>query len=371
MSITGSVAVRAPPPIFLNGTTYMADNPHLSADQPQVMALTDAPQRDSLSDYRNGSTLQPTDAQKLPQAHDSLPSMELSAHLEHDDKGRLTSVQYPDGSTMQCRYGAVGELTDVSTKDGGWWVRQPDNTFELYDKNRRDTGNKMESIMVDDQNGAVEYFSHLQPLPGKVTRCSDIAFANGATASMDLNPSGTKSERITFPSGETETIHYDNKGQTDQVSYGPRNSQLAGVSWVKNGDMWKQYDDSGDVTGAIMPKGSWISTGAAINGNDISWVHYPDGSADTTLINGDTVHRDASDNITQITDLKGQTEKFEYQPDGQVCSMTNKNGVTWTSVDGEWKQLDKKGKDTGAPISGFKSVAVAEDGDMKFLPTYL
>ncbi len=75
--------------------------------------------------------------------------------------------------------------------------------------------------------------------------------------------------------------------------------------------------------------------------------------------------------ITQVTDLNGKTEKFEYQPDGQMSSMTNKDGVTWNSVDGQWKQVDKKGKQSDAPISGFNSVASAEGGDMRFMPIYL
>jgi hypothetical protein len=349
----------------------MSDNPNAISDKPQAPPIDDSLQGSSLSDYRSGSTLLAKDAPVPPTTQSNLPDIELSAHLNHDEKGRLTSVQYADGTTMQCRYGTIGELTAVSTKDGGWWVKQEDNTFRLFDKNQHDTGKSMASLQLDEQNGAIVYYSHLEAPPGKATHLTDIVYPSGAKTSVDMNANGTRTERITFSSGDSETIHYDNQGHTDSITYGANNKRLAGVSWVKTGDTWTQYDDTGDTTGATWPKGTWVSTGGFLNSSDVGWVHFPDGSSDEQLLNGDVVRRDQSSWVTQITDSSGQTESFTYRNDGSVQTMTNKDGVTWTSIDGQWKQLDKKGKDTQAPISGFKSVAVAEDGQMKFVREYL
>ncbi len=197
---------------------------------------------------------------------------------------------------MKCGYDEIGALKSVTTKDGGSWVNEGYNRWDYFDKSGHDTGKHIAGAMVDNDTGSVQLFCNQEAQPGKVTRLSDISFPNGTNVTMDVNPTGTKTENIVFQNGDKQTVHYDTSGHPDQITNGIHNSREAGCSWVKKGDTWTQYDDSGDATGATMPKGAWVDAGTALNSTDVQYVNRPDAAAQSalTLINGDIVHRDDS-----------------------------------------------------------------------------
>lgn len=178
----------------------------------------------------------------------------------YDDKGNLSSTTDASGATTSYEYDSKGNVTKITDTTGGETVMSYDDSNNL--------------VSVRDTSGATTFFAY--NAAGNMTGQTD---ANGNTTTFEYN-SLNQLVKVTDPQGKATSYSYD-----------------------RSGNRTSQTDASGNTTYyEYNHKGQVVKVTDALGGE----TKYTYGGTSCSACGS------KGDNLTSITDAKGNTTKFEY-----------------------------------------------------------
>lgn len=265
----------------------------------------------------------------------------LVTSYQYDKLNRLIQTTYPDNSTTQIQYNAIGKQS-VTTDQ---LKRQTSYQYDLM-------GRLIQTTYPD---GTAE--TNTYDADGNRIAGTDRANRKTAFTYDQLN----RPTQITYPDHTSTTTTYDAIGE------------VAAVKDADGNTTQFQYDDSGHRTGILDALNHTTTFGYDAVGNQISMtdadsnttqyeyddlnrrthVVYPDSTADVTAYDalGRTISKtdeadrttqfkyDLLGHLTQVTDALGQDTKYAYDEVGNRISQTDANGHTTTFA---YDDLDRR-----------------------------
>lgn len=289
------------------------------------------------------------------------PREAVTPGVQRDAQGRVTEVDYANGTKRQFGYDEQGNLNRVVQPDG--------QVYKLNgDKWERENNANAPSALPQDakpgiagmmagaavggaaQGGGTEVYGPSGPQPGD----SPFYRAPGALdfKNPKVSPDGTftwqsldgKAETTVTASGSTifrkdgATVYQDDKYRVSLIHYA--NGEQMAFSYnadgqidyfTRGGKVFKVRDNEifgtdGQSTGEkfpfASPDGSFTVTDAQGNMR----VTKLDGTSSTSMPDGAFIQRDAQDRITEVLSADGKTRKYGYDERGRIDSITDQDG---------------------------------------------
>ncbi|MBS1952844.1 MAG: hypothetical protein JST89_01525 [Cyanobacteria bacterium SZAS-4] len=242
-----------------------------------------------------------------------------------DTNGLLIARTYPDGGTRTFERDDKGKLTEIKNPDGSSWTKDKD-TWRHIDS----SGKELDSAGYSPRVFADGSFS--------------VASGDGTVYSGHAD--GTAESKR----GDGSTVKYNSDGRVTEVNYpgGAKRSftysgdQLTsftdtnGKTWKANGDQWQ------------LPDGAMTDQKVSVNANGDLTIGNDGGNRNKYLTNGSSLNLDGQDRVTHIAYQDGKQRDFQRDADGNITTITETDGNKWKKEsDGKWHEYGKDDKSTG------------------------
>ncbi|NJK93367.1 MAG: RHS repeat protein [Blastochloris sp.] len=286
-------------------------------------------------------------------AHDRLatvtdPRGRVTSHL-YNERGLLTQVTQPDGSSIVMGYDAYGNKTSQSNELGHTWSW----TYNVW---------RQMLTAVDPLNRSTSYEYGLPANCG----CGNVGVV------------GDKPAKITLPSGKVTEFYYDKEWNLI--------SRIEGAGTVDEAVTLYAYDAEQNLTQTTDPLGQkWKTTYDSRNrvlttvNPKLETVNFSYDAAGNVLSVTDALGRvttnsyDAMNRLLSSLNANGENTQFSYDEGDNLLSMTDAKGNTYTF---EYDLLKRKTKmiypgggsqeqwsyDDTAPAGNIWTVYTARDG---------
>lgn len=280
----------------------------------------------------------------------------LTRTYTHDNLGRLTDIDYPDGTDVVLQYDKLdlwkitdrlGNVTENTHNNMGWLTHVKDANLDTTVYGYCDCGS-LSSITtpLGHQTGYLYY---------KNGRLHKITYPGGPTVTYNYNKEGTVKDINDGQS--TVTYNYDNFGRQDKVSVPAGN--LIHITEFDNYDLPKEINSEGiessytyDYLGRIKTK--YIETDGVTgnsSGDSKQEWEYKDGTLEklkfretSSVTRTTTYTRDEFGRVlTEHKDGVNQTTTYQYKTSGDLWKLTDPaNKVTEWDYDNEGRVIWKK-----------------------------
>jgi RHS repeat-associated protein len=246
-----------------------------------------------------------------------------------DSNGHVTTVTDPAGRQTSYSYDSAGNLISATDLTGGVWSYTYDASHQML-------------TMTDPRHGVV---ANTYDASGRVTAQSDALRRTTTLAySGDPTTSTGSTTTITDPRGIVEVQNYQqmqlqsvthasgtSAAATTSYSYDPFTLQIASVTDPNGRTHTFTYDRRGNLTG---------STDALGRSASFTWTGLNEPASFTDpLGNTSTYAYDGNGNLTAVyraVNTTTQIRTFGYSDSahpGDITSMVDPNGYTWTLAD--------------------------------------
>jgi RHS repeat-associated protein len=230
----------------------------------------------------------------------------------YDTKGNLTSTRDATGATTQYQYDSKGNITSITNANG-------QTTTFTYDQYNNLTS-------VTDSTGATTTFTY--DSAGNMISQTD---SQGNTTRFEYN-SLNQLIKITDPQGNATTYTYDSNG--NRTSQTDANGNSTYYEYNYKGQLIKVTDSLGNVTQYTYGSGGCSSCGSS-GGDNLTSI--TDAKGQTTTYQYDSVGR-----LIKETDPLGNTITYSYDSKGNLKTKTNADGNTITYAYDSLSRLTKK-----------------------------
>lgn len=277
--------------------------------------------------------------------------------LLFDDKHRVIASVDAAGARRGYGYANDGKLASIVDPDGSVW-RSNDGKNWRNEKTRQSRSGEI--AVAEDGSQTV-----------KNGRGETNTFKiDGSQISRDAAGNVVAIKNL---AGEERRFSYtDGKLSAIKEPDGTAWSSKDGKTWTQDGTRNSaRVDISVDADGSVREK---YPAGKEVVKRTDGWSEIKDGNAtrfEKKNADGSSVTKNSLDQVTQITDARGRTRKFEYDEQGRINKMTDSTG-TWSSSDGKNWTNDKsketwKGRLENSQEGLYREVQ--EDGSRKVFKT--
>ncbi len=272
-------------------------------------------------------------------------------NVDLDEKGRVTDVKYPNGSSAHVKYDANGEPVEISRSNGTTFKKEGDH-WQKYDKDGN-PGPTFEKITVHSPTGDIKIGD--KDSPAGIVFHSDGSQTNVASdGSMVSTDANGRLEHVRTPDGNNKYLKYDDAGNLEKIT------SDSGKSFVKQGDHWAQVDKDGNPTGIEFKDIKANDNGDITLINDgQTIVLHPNGGTSDIRPDGSVVDQDADGKVTGVKNAKGSEVQVKYGKDGEPNAIVSDNGQWQKGKDG-WTFTDKDGNVTATA----KDIVVEPSGSI-------
>ena len=227
--------------------------------------------------------------------------------FDYDEHGNLLDMTYPDSSTQSMGYDSIGNLDDVTTRNGdiiGYTyndrgqitrIDHPDSSWIAYEYD--DFGN---IISATDENGRIEMEYNAKQLLSKV------AYPTGHFLEYNYDDAGRLILRVDQDSN-TLNYAYDVASRLERIFDG------SGSDIVRY-----EYDAVGRINKKMLGSGAYTTYEYDAAGQILHLVNYDDASG--VISRFDNTY-DLNGNPISITTLEG-THTYQYDALGQLTKVT-------------------------------------------------
>ncbi|HEY9684945.1 MAG TPA: hypothetical protein V6C86_25435 [Oculatellaceae cyanobacterium] len=160
---------------------------------------------------------------------------------------------------------------------------------------------------------------------------------------------------VLYPNGIKRTFEFNEAGELTR--FGTNNSY-----WKRAGEIWSQFDKSGQKIGESLPggcsfkidqKGNFIFVDEA----GAQSVEAPDGSALVRTIDG---------RVLSVTQPDGNHRSFEYDLEGVLIRFSTKNGSFWNKENSIWNRYHADNSAAGSCLGEGSDCKVDDCGNFIF-----
>ncbi len=275
--------------------------------------------------------------------------------LVTDDKGRVTEVDYANGTSRKFGYGDDNKINMITRPDG--------IVLEFKDGHWQaalsETGSANSPIiipvdLVDPQvapDGTFTYHTEKGTNVRFAPDGSGVLRNDKENWTVARNPD-EHVESIVGPDGKKQTFHYNDKGELDEYT-----NQKGEVLHLKDGQ-WQTADGKP----APMQNIEVTANGVIVFEDPATQLKTsitPDGQRIVNNSNGSIIKRDAGGRPIESVSADGNVQhKYEYDDQNKLTTITDNHGGKFTdNGDGTWSDKD------GNKLTNFK---LAEDGRIQF-----
>lgn len=247
----------------------------------------------------------------------------------HAPTGRVTSITYPDGTSMTHTY-AAQEQSGLTFYDK-IQTTYPDGTTETYSYD--EAGNV---TSVTDRAGRTGTFTYNER--GQVVSATNPA---GGTSTFTYNADGTIAS-ATGPMGNTRTFSYDDLRRRARMTYA--DGSTVERTYNEADRVLTETDERGNTTTYTYTFDGLLESVNDPLGGTRSF-EYNDGLLTSILSSTGartTFSHDRAGHVTSTTDPNGNSTSFSYDPAGRITGVTDPAGNTWT------RSYDAEGRLTAA-----------------------
>lgn len=242
-----------------------------------------------------------------------------------DSGGLLKEKTYPGGSARQFERDDKGNLTRIDNPDGSSWSQ--------------DNGQWNHK----DASGKVLESAGYSP---RVFADGSFSISEGDGTTYNGKPDGTAEAKR----GDGSTVKYDNENRITSVDYpgGAKRSftydgtqltsftDTTGKVWQKDGAQWQ------------LPDGSKTDQQVSVDGTGNLVIGTDGGNKNKFLTNGSSITTDGNDQVTHVNYADGKSRDFQRDQNGNITTVTETDGHKWTKQDdGKWHEFGTDNKPTG------------------------
>jgi RHS repeat-associated protein len=258
---------------------------------------------------------------------------------QYDSQNRLTTVTYPDSSTVLEGYDGQGDV--VSYTDG----RSHTSTYS-YDALDRMTG--MTDALTNVTTYVYDNAGNLTAIQAPLSRTTSSAYdaMNRVTTMTDplshntvyAYDSGGNLKTVTDSMSRVTSYAYDAEDRLTVVT--DPNSDTTTITYDAEGEVIKVTDPMGRVTTTTYNARGWVATVTDPLGNTTTYSYTATGKL-STLVNSsnglqnptgetDGYTYDADDRLVTYTDALGNVTSLVYDSGGNLTKVIDPNGNSTT-----------------------------------------
>jgi RHS repeat-associated protein len=262
-----------------------------------------------------------------------------SLNYSYDSNGNLLGISYPDGSSQQYEYNALGQVTQFTNRNGQAiaYTYYPNGLLksETLPDGSQDTftyDNHRNLVSMTDSTGTTAFAYDA------ADRLTKVTYPNGSFLAYSYNAAGQRTQ-MTDQTGFTVNYQYDALGRltklTDAngnliVSYTYDDAGRLSSKQFSNGDVTNYtYDAAGDVLSIVnlAPDGKTVQSSYVYTYNNQSLP-----ATMTTSSGTFTYGYDASGQLTSVQTPSGQTITYQYDAAGnRIAVVTNGTTTNYTT----------------------------------------
>lgn len=272
------------------------------------------------------------------------------SETDWDKGGKLQQVKYPDGKSVEIKYGPDNKPVSYKDQDGSQWSTT-DNQNWRNDK----TGEKYSGSLSNDSMGNV-IWARSDGFTHTYNRDGSHHWKNSNDSETEFNSKG-KLTHLKDATNQTVDLKYGSDGNANYYK------DKSGHEWnSKDGHHWVAKDGKSNFDGKITNDA---------NGNIT--VTRDDKSSTTYGNDGSVVERDSNNRLKQVVNSQ-RTENYEYEGDAlSKISVAEPNGSkhVWEKKGNQWT-IDNKAepsvKDVRPNANGTVDLTLADGVSSKWYP---
>jgi len=262
-----------------------------------------------------------------------------SLNYSYDANGNLLGIRYPDGSSQQYEYNALGQVTQFTNRNGQAiaYTYYPNGLIksETLPDGSQDTftyDNHRNLVSMTDSTGTTTFAYDA------ADRLTKVTYPNGSFLTYTYNAAGQRTQ-MTDQTGFTVNYQYDALGRLSKltdangnliVSYTYDAAGRLASKQFGNGDICNYtYDAAGNVLSIVnlAPDGKTVQSSYVYTYNNQSLPATMTTSAGTF-----TYGYDASGQLTSVQTPSGQTITYQYDAAGnRIAVVTNGTTTNYTT----------------------------------------
>jgi RHS repeat-associated protein len=260
-------------------------------------------------------------------------------NYSYDANGNLLGIRYPDGSSQQYEYNALGQVTQFTNRNGQAiaYTYYPNGLIksETLPDGSQDTftyDNHRNLVSMTDSTGTTTFAYDA------ADRLTKVTYPNGSFLTYTYNAAGQRTQ-MTDQTGFTVNYQYDALGRLSKltdangnliVSYTYDAAGRLASKQFGNGDICNYtYDVAGNVLSIVnlAPDGKTVQSSYVYTYNNQSLPATMTTSAGTF-----TYGYDASGQLTSVQTPSGQTITYQYDAAGnRIAVVTNGTTTNYTT----------------------------------------